>query len=48
MAMASIYTFSVESLIRGYHEYIVVWNNPVIGEDLLCKREVRNPGEDSK
>ena len=30
-------------MIRGYHEYNVVWDNPVIGENLLCKREVGNP-----
>jgi len=27
--------FSVESMISGYHEYKVCWNNPVFGEDLL-------------
>jgi len=26
---------SVESIIHGYHEYKVVWYNPVVGEDLL-------------
>jgi len=35
MAMMSIYTFSVESMICGYHKYKVSWNNPVVGEDLL-------------
>ena len=40
MAMASIYTFSIESMILDYHKYIVVWNNPVVGEDSLCEREV--------
>ena len=41
--MASIYTFSVESMIRDYHKHIVVWDNPVGGEDLLCESEVGNP-----
>ena len=40
--MASIYTFSIKLLIRSYHKYIVVWNKLVVGEDLLCEREVEN------
>jgi len=43
MEMMSISTFSVESMIHGYHEYKVVWDNPIVGEDLLCKHEVGNP-----
>ena len=35
--------FSVESMIRGYHEYKVVWYNPLVGEDLLSERKVGNP-----
>jgi len=31
----------VESIICGYHKYKVVWDNPVVGED-LCECEVRN------
>jgi len=43
VVMMSIYTFPVELMIRGYHEYKVVWwDNPVVGEDLLCEREVGN------
>ena len=31
-------------MIRGYHEYKLIWNNPVAGEDLLlCEREIGNP-----
>ena len=30
-------------MIRGYHKYKLIWNNPVVGEDLLCEHEVRNP-----
>ena len=29
-------------MIRGYHEYMVVWENPVYGEILVCHREVGN------
>jgi len=35
--------FSVELMIRGYHEYKVVWYNPLVGEDLLSERKVGNP-----
>jgi len=31
-----------ESIIHGYHKKKVVWNNPVVRED-LCECEVRNP-----
>ena len=41
MAM-TLYAFSIESVIRGYHKYKSVWDNPFIGEDLLCEREVGN------
>jgi len=38
MATMSIYTFPDELMIRGYHEYkVVCWDNPVVGEDLLCE-----------
>ena len=30
-------------MIRGYHEYKLIWNNPVVGEGLLCQCEVGNP-----
>ena len=42
MAM-TLHTFSMELMVHGYHEYNLVWDNPFIGEDLLCKREVGNP-----
>jgi len=35
--------FSVESKIRGYHEYRSIWDNPSVGESLICEREVSNP-----
>ena len=31
--------FSVEAMVRGYHEYQKVWN-ALIGEILSCEREV--------
>ena len=34
--------FSVESMIHGYHKYKSIWDNPSIGESLICKREVGN------
>ena len=36
------YTFSIESMIRGYHEYGLIWNNPIVGEELICERELGN------
>ena len=37
------YTFTVNSMIRGYHIYKDIWENPTIGEELCCEREVGNP-----
>ena len=37
----STYSFSIESMIRGYHVYKDIWNDPD-DEVLECKRE---PGE---
>ena len=34
--------FSVECMIRGYHEYKSIWENPSIGETLICEREIGN------
>ena len=34
--------FYVESMICGYHEYISIWENPSIGESLICEQEVGN------
>ena len=33
---------TVEAMIRGYHEYKIIWLNPVIEEELSCKREIGN------
>ena len=32
-------SFVVESCVRGYHVYQVVWPNPVLKEALTCARE---------
>ena len=37
------FTFMVESMIHGYHEYKTVWENPVLAEGLRCTREIGNP-----
>ena len=37
------FTFVVESMIHGYHEYKIVWENPVLAEELCCTREIGNP-----
>ena len=29
--------FSVECMIRGYHEYKSIWDIPSIGETLICE-----------
>ena len=34
--------FSVESVIRGHHEYKSIWSDPMLGEELECKREPGN------
>jgi len=30
-------------MVHGYDEYIAVWENQVIGEELSCVREIGNP-----
>ena len=30
-------------MVCGYHKYKLVWDNPFVGEDLLCECEVGNP-----
>ena len=29
-------------MIRGYHEYKAIWEDPVNGKSLVCEREVGN------
>ena len=34
--------FTVEAVIRGYHMYKSIWLNPIMEEELLFEREIRN------
>ena len=36
------YTFCTDSMIRGYHEYQSIWDNPLVDGDLLCEQETGN------
>ena len=36
-------TFSIDSMVRGYHEYEVIWESPNPGDRLMCEREIGNP-----
>ena len=38
----TVFKFSVDSKIQGYHVYQTIWPNPFIGEELECKREPGN------
>ena len=40
---AVIFSFAVNSMICGYHEYKSVWESQAVDDDLLCEREVGNP-----
>ena len=42
MASRVVYTFTFESMIRGYHEYQLIWGVPGVGEGLNCYRELGN------
>ena len=33
---------TVEAVIHGYHVYKSIWLNPIIEEELSCKREIGN------
>ena len=39
------YCFKVNAMIRGYHIHIYnqIWDNPIIGEKLICSQEIGNP-----
>ena len=41
----STYSFSIESMIRGYHVYKDIWNDPDCDEVLECKREPGNSSD---
>ena len=35
-------SFTIESMVHGYHEYKSVWENPVCGNELSCTRDIGN------
>ena len=35
-------SFTIESMVCGYHEYKSVWENPVCGDELSCTRDIGN------
>ena len=37
-----MYSFSIDSMIRGYHQYKTIWENPSHHDELLCEREIGN------
>ena len=37
-----VFRFYVDSMIRGYHEYMMIWNDPIVGEELVCEHEPGN------
>ena len=38
----STFSFSVDSMMRGYHEYMYIWENPSVEYNLVCEREPGN------
>ena len=42
-----MYTFSVGSVVRGYHEYKDIWDAAIDGLELPCEREPGNPRDTS-
>ena len=43
MKTAKMYTFLLNSMVRGYHEYKSLWTNLFDGEESICEREIGNP-----
>ena len=42
-----MYVFSIESVVRGYHEYKDIWDAAIDGLELSCEREPGNPHDPS-
>ena len=42
-----MYVFSMESVIRGYHEYKDIWDAAIDGLELPCKQEPGNSHDPS-
>ena len=36
------FTFSIKTVVRGYHVYKEIWNAAMDGTELPCKREIGN------
>ena len=36
------FTFSVETVVQGYHTYEEIWNAVMDGTELPCEREIGN------
>jgi len=36
------YMFFFDSMICGYYEYRMIWNNPIAGKELACHHELGN------
>ena len=41
IASRLVFTFTFESMVRGYHEYQLIWGVPAV-EELNCHRELGN------
>ena len=42
MASRVAFTFTFESIVRGYHEYQLLWGVPAVGKELNCHRKLGN------
>ena len=40
-----MYSFSVDSMIRGYHQYKTIRENPSHSDELLCECEIGNAND---
>lgn len=38
-----VFSFVVNTMICGYHEYKSIWESPAVDDDFLCEYEVGNP-----
>lgn len=39
----TMFEFTITTATQGFHVYKAIWENPVLGEVLKCRREVGNP-----
>ena len=40
--MSMVYSFQIESMIRGYRQYKGIWESPSENDALVCEREIGN------